>query len=146
MYINRDVSEELELIDRIRDEVDQLAEVLDSWGPLPKRTIQRFETISNSLQVLENMLKESNTYLIIRDNDTNKEEIKYFTEGDYCIFHEASRYYAFSDCDDTYSIVKIVFEGREVSYCGWDFGMHFVYKYRDNAEVAYENWFPQWDH
>ena len=91
-------------------------------------------------------MQETTTYLVIRDNETNSEEIRYFPEGDERIFYEASRFYAFSDLDDTYSITDIVFEGRFVRYCGWDYGMHFVYKYNDTSAIAFENWYPQWDH
>lgn len=146
MYIEKDISEELALLEKIRDEVDELAETLDELATLPKGTNKKFESISQSLAVLDLMLRESTTYIVFRDNETNKETIKYFSEGDYGLFYEASKHYAFDDLDDTYSIVKIVFEGREVSYCGWDFGMHFVYKYKDTKEVAFENWYPQFDH
>ena len=88
----------------------------------------------------------TNTYLIIRDNDDGTCDTKYFTDGDWDIFYVASKFYAFADLDNTFSIEKIVFEGREVEYCGWDFGMHFVYKYKDTKEVAFENWYPQWNH
>lgn len=145
MYIERDVSDELDLLDRIKDETETLLDVLNGLD-VPNATIQRARRIFQSLNVLEYMLSQSNTYIEILDNDTGEVEKKYFSEGDYGLFYEVSKFYAFSDLDNTYSINKIVFEGREVAYCGWDFGMHFVYKYNDTKEVAFENWYPQFDH
>ena len=145
MYIERDVSDELDLLDRIKDEAETLVDVLNGFD-VPNATIQRAMRICQSLKVLEYMLSQSNTYIEILDNDTGEVEKKYFSEGDYGLFYEVSKFYAFSDLDNTYSINKIVFEGREVAYCGWDFGMHFVYKYNDTKEVAFENWQPQFDH
>jgi hypothetical protein len=145
MYIERDISDELDLLDRIKDETETLVDVLNGLD-VPNATIQRAMRICQSLKVLEYMLKQSNTYIEILDNDTGEVEKKYFSEGDYGLFYEASKHYAFSDLDHTYSINKIVFEGREVEYFGWDFGMHFVYKYKDTKEVAFENWYPQFDH
>ena len=145
MYIERDLSDELDLLDRIKDEAETLVDVLNGLD-VPNATMQRARRIFQSLNILEHMLKQSNTYIEILDNDTGEVEKKYFSEGDYGLFYEASKFYAFSDLDNTYSINKIVFEGREVAYCGWDFGMHFVYKYKDTKEVAFENWYPQFDH
>lgn len=145
MYIERDVSDELEFLEKIQNEACDLVDVLMGLD-IPRATIERAKRVANSLKVLENLLKKSQTYIIMRDNDTNKEDIKYFSDGDYSLFYEVSKFYAFSDLDNTYSINKIVFEGREVAYCGWDYGMHFVYKYKDTKEVAFENWYPQFDH
>lgn len=145
MYIERDVSDELDFLDRITDQAETLVDVLNGLD-VPNGTIERARRIFQSLKVLEHMLKQSNTYIEILDNDTGEVEKKYFSDGDYGLFYEASKHYAFSDLDNTYSINKIVFEGREVEYCGWDFGMHFVYKYKDTKEVAFENWYPQFDH
>ena len=145
MYIERDVSDELDLLDRIKYETETLVNVLNGLD-VPNATIQRAMRICQSLKVLGYMLNQSNTYIEILDNDTGEVEKKYFSEGDYGLFYEVSKFYAFSDLDNTYSINKIVFEDREVVYCGWDFGMHFVYKYKDTKEVAFENWYPQFDH
>ena len=145
MYIERDVSDELDLLDRIKDETETLVDVLNGLD-VPNATLQRARRLFQSLNVLEYMLKQSNTYIEILDNDTGEVEKKYFSEGDYGLFYEASKFYAFSDLDNTYSINKIVFEGREVAYCGWDFGMTFAYKYKDTGEPAFKNSYPQWDH
>ena len=145
MYIDRDVSDELDLLDRIKDEAKTLIDVLGGLN-VPNGTLQRARSIFQSLNVLEYMLSKSNTYIEILDNDTGEVEKKYFSEGDYGLFYEASEHYAFSDLDNTYSINKIMFEGREVVYCGWDFGMTFEYKYKDTGEPAFKNSYPQWDH
>ena len=145
MYIERDVSDELDLLDRITTDVYYLTDILEQLD-IPNTTVQRAMHIHKCLKVLGYMLKQTNTYIEILDTDTGEVEKKYFSDGDYGLFYEVSKFYAFSDLDNTYSINKIVFEGREVEYCGWDFGMHFVYKYKDTKEVAFENWYPQFDH
>ena len=133
------------MLDTLTDEAQELANILFELD-VPNSTFNRAALIANGLHYLLNMLKQSDTYIEILDNDNGEIDKKYFSEGDYGLFYEASKFYAFSDLDNTYSINKIVFEGREVEYCGWDFGMHFVYKYKDTKEVAFENWYPQFDH
>lgn len=145
MYIERDISDELDLLERITDEAETLMEVLNGLD-VPNATTQRARNIFQLLKVLRHRLNQSDTYFEILDNDTDEIDKKYFSDGDYGLFYAVSKFYAFYDLDNTYSINKIMFKGREVEYCGWDFGMHFVYKYKDTKEVAFENWYPQWDH
>lgn len=146
MYIEKDISEELCLIDKIRDEVDELAEILGEEESGVNRYIKRLETISQSLVVLKLMLEQSNTYIDLVERETGKAHKKYFSEGDYGVFREASQIECFADLDDTYEVKQVVFEGRAAEYCGWMPGMHFVWKYKDTKEIAYENWFENWDH
>ncbi len=146
MYIERDIAEELSLIEKIRDEVDGLAEIIGEEEPGLQRYVHKLETISNSLNVLKFMFEKSNTYIELVERETGKAHKKYFSEGDYGVFREASHIECFSDIDDTYEIKQVVFEGRPAEYCGWMPGMHFIWKYKDTKEVAYENWFENWDH
>ena len=61
MYIERDISDELDLLDRIKDETETLIDVLNGLD-VPNATTQRARRIFQSLKVLEHMLKQSNRY------------------------------------------------------------------------------------
>lgn len=62
------------------------------------------------------------------------------------IFTCISRILCYSDCDDTFRIVDIFCHGKKVEYVGWQPDMHFEFRYVDNNELAWEGWFPNWEH
>ena len=62
------------------------------------------------------------------------------------MMRDVSSLICFSDCDDTFEVMTIIFNGREVEYVGWMPQMHYRYRYVDTGDVAWEQSFPQWDH
>lgn len=62
------------------------------------------------------------------------------------MFTEISRIYCFADCDDSFRICKIIAWGAEVEYVGWQPDMHYEYRFVENGELAWENYFPSWEH
>lgn len=62
------------------------------------------------------------------------------------MMREVCKQICFSDCDDGFEILMIVLGGRPIKYVGWQPQMHYEFRYEDNNEIAYENWFPQWEH
>ena len=62
------------------------------------------------------------------------------------MMRDVSSLICFSDCDDTFWVVKIIFNGREVEYVGWMPQMRYRYRYVDTGDLAWEQSFPQWDH
>lgn len=140
MFVKKDVSEVLAKLECVRDEMRALAMALDY------DSAEILSRLDGQLYSIQKELYRSETYLVIRDNDDDTTSVKYFSDGDYNMFREAARVYCFSDCDDTFSIDKIVFEGRECYYVGWQQGMLFQFRYEDTEEVAFENYYPQWEH
>lgn len=62
------------------------------------------------------------------------------------MMHDVSKVICFSDCDDMWDIVKIVYCGREVEYDGWRPGMVMSYSFKDTGDEAWVGRFPSWDH
>ena len=62
------------------------------------------------------------------------------------MMREVSKHICFSDCDDTFEIIKIVYSGREVQYTGWQPGMIMTYEYIDTGDDAWSEGFSHWDH
>lgn len=62
------------------------------------------------------------------------------------MFTAISKIYCFDDCDSTYEVVNIFYHGHEVEYVGWQSGMHFEYRFKENNELAWEGWFERWEH
>ena len=62
------------------------------------------------------------------------------------MMRDVSKIICFSDCDDTFEVIKIVYMGREVEYTGWQPGMVMSYEYTVTGDEAWSGCFPQWDH
>lgn len=75
--------------------------------------------------------------IIVKSYDKEKSEV---------MMCDVSKQICFSDCDDTYEVIKIVYHGREVEYNGWQPGMVMSYDFARTGDLAWEESFPQWDH
>jgi hypothetical protein len=137
--------EQLDLIRRIENEVSNLGDYLyPEKDAHVNAAITRLEA---SLAVLKNSFYDENTYIKLVDRDTGAIEMKYFEQGDVgALCYKASQFYAWSDCDDTYEIVEIMCDGRELEYVGWQPGMLFEYRDVESGEIvaSAEHW--EWDH
>ena len=133
--------EQLDLVRRIEDMVSTLGDRLDD--PYAER---RIDTIKNALDVLRQSFYDENTYIKLRDRETGDIAYRYFEKGDVgALCYKASQFYAWSDCDDTYEIIEIMCDGRELEYVGWQPGMLFEFESEDGG-IVYSATFPQWDH
>ena len=95
---------------------------------------------------LKDAFKDENTYIELLERDTGDVITKHFEKGDvYAVCHYAAKHYAFDDVDDTYTIEKIVCDGHELHYLGWQPGMLFEFV-SENGGIVYSAEFPQWDH
>ena len=84
---------------------------------------------------------------ILRDNEDGEIIIKAFTnEESEQMMCDVSKHICFSDCDDTFEVIKIIYHGREVEYGGWCPGMLMQYYFKVTGDLAWERSFPQWDH
>jgi hypothetical protein len=88
---------------------------------------------------------EKQNFVVIKDL-YDGEVFCHSYEHKYEMMREVCNQICFSDCCDGFEILMIVFEGRPIKYVGWQPRMHYEFRYEDNNEIAYENWFPQWEH
>lgn len=92
------------------------------------------------------MTRYQNAYILL-DREDGEIIVKAYEEyEDNMMMREVSKQICFSDCDDTYEVIKIVYHGREIEYDGWRPGMVMSYSYKTTGDFAWEESFPQWDH
>ena len=88
----------------------------------------------------------SNCY-ILRDREDGEVIVKTYDDDKVDVMmRDVSKIICFSDCDDTFEVVKIVYKGREVEYAGWQPGMVMSYEYTVTGDEAWSGCFPQWNH
>jgi hypothetical protein len=88
----------------------------------------------------------SNCY-ILRDIEDGEVVIKgYDNDKSEVMMRDVSKHICFADCDGTWEVIKIVYNGREVEYGGWQPGMLMQYYFEVTGELAWEESFPQYDH
>jgi hypothetical protein len=88
----------------------------------------------------------SNCYILRSCEDGEIIVKSYDKERSEVMMRDVSKQICFSDCDDTYEVIKIVYHGREVEYGGWQPGMLMQYYFEVTGELAWEESFPEWDH
>ena len=137
--------EQLDLIRRIENIMDKLDDYFfEQRNAYVNRQI---DCIENALSVLKQSFYDENTYIKLRDRNTGAIEYCYFEQGDMgALCYRASQFYAWSDCDDTYEIVEIMCDGRELEYVGWQPCMLFEYRDVESGEIvaSAEHW--EWEH
>lgn len=139
-----DVNTQKDLISRIENEVDSLANYL--YSDKDKYVNSSFDRIEQLIKMLKETYLDKNTYIRLVDRETGEVVMKYFEKGDVgAICYKASQFYAWADCDDTYRIDEIMCDGRELYYVGWQPGMLFEFVSEDGG-IVYSAEFPQWDH
>lgn len=85
--------------------------------------------------------------VILKNREDGEVTVKtYENDKANTMMHDISHLICFSDCDDMYEIVKIIYRGREVEYVGWMPLMTFRYRYVDTGDLAWENRYMQWEH
>lgn len=87
-----------------------------------------------------------NCYILKSREDGEVIVKTYDEEHENSMMVDVSKHICFSDCDDTYELVKVVYRGREVEYVGWRPLMEFKFKYVDTGDIAWKNSFMSWDH
>ena len=137
--------EQLELIHKIENMVCNIVDYL--YGDGDDYVNRQIDCIENALDVLEQSFYDENTYIKLRERETGEIEYRYFEKGDVgALCYKASQFYAWDDCDDTYEIVEIMCDGRELYYVGWQPGMLFEYRDVESGEIvsSAEHW--EWEH
>ena len=108
---------------------------------------KNYESIKAEEQLEEDRLKfGSDTGILYWYSDDNTYKWMDYSNRDVNqMYYDASKCYAFSDCDDITHIAKILHNGNAVHYCGWEPNNHMTYK-DEYDTITYENYFPQFDH
>lgn len=102
-------------------------------------------------EVLDEVIPSDCSYYancyILRCREDGEVMVKaYDKEKSEVMMREVSKLICFSDCDDTWEVIKIVYHGREVEYAGWRPCMEMVYYYAESGDLAWKEFFPQFDH
>ena len=87
-----------------------------------------------------------NCYILKSREDGEVIVKTYDEEHENSMMVDVSKHICFSDCDDTYELVKVVYRGREVEYVGWRPLMEFKYRYVDTGDIAWKHSFFSWNH
>ena len=88
----------------------------------------------------------SNCY-ILRDREDGEVIVKtYDDDKANTMMRDVSKVICFSDCDDTFEVVKIVYKGREVEYAGWQPGMVMDFKDKETGISTWGCCRPDWEH
>lgn len=61
------------------------------------------------------------------------------------LLRDAAEMICFSDCSDEI-VEAIVIQGYKIDYVGWQPGMLFEFRDRENGEIIWSERFPQWEH
>ena len=134
-----------DLISKLETEIGSLADYL--YPDNDKYVNAMFDRIEQTLHHLKQSYYDENTYIKLVDRETGEVVMKYFEKGDVgALCYKASQFYAWADCDDTYEIVEIMCDGRELEYLGWQPGMLFEYRDVESGEIvsSAEHW--EWEH
>lgn len=84
---------------------------------------------------------------ILRDQEDGEIIVKaYPYDKAETMMRKVSKHICFSDCDDTFEVIGIVYHGREIEYGGWRPGMVMQYFFTKTGDLAWEESFPAWDH
>lgn len=85
--------------------------------------------------------------VVLRDKEDGEVIVKtYDDEHKDIMMRDVSKVICFSDCDDMWDIITIIYNGREVAYKGWQPGMKFEYYFTETRDIAWCSYYPQWDH
>lgn len=134
----------IEYIRRIESEISSIADYVHMDGD--NCLNENLERIEEMLTLLKISFLDESTYIKFRDRETGEIVMKYFEKGDIgALCYKASQFYAWSDCDDTYEIVEIMCDGKELYYVGWQPNMLFEFVNEDGC-LVYSAEFPEYDH
>lgn len=109
---------------------------------------EQMGVIEDSLSALRTSMTDEETYITLRDRNDGEVQVRHFDDtedGLNQMLTFASKIYCFSDCDDTWEIIDIVYKNMDLHYVGWKPGMVFEYVDADGNTV-WERAFEAWDH
>ena len=116
-----------------------------------RETMEEYAAEKATEEILDKCLPDGYAYYsncyILRNREDGEIIVKsYDNEKSETMMREVSKQICFSDCDDIWEVIKIVYHGREVEYAGWRPCMEMAYYYAESGDLAWKEFFPQWDH
>ncbi len=144
--------------DAIIEKFDNLFKQLNSRHVLTSEEYAKYYSLMQDYaaeqateEILDKCLPDGYAYYsncyILRSREDGEIIVKsYDKEKSEVMMRDVSKQICFSDCDDTYEVIKIVYHGREVEYAGWRPCMEYKYYFVDTKDIAWKEFFPQWDH
>lgn len=128
---------------RILNSINSNIELLEKLQALYE--LPEISTELHKMQQLKLELEGCNNYLELQYHEEAELTRIFYNSADE-VGYWASKYLCFDDIDDSYDVVKIVMDGREVRYAGWMPGMRFEYYDAETQEIVAQYEFPNWDH
>ena len=146
-YKDRTVEQLCALINYLEDTGCLTAEDKATYGEI----MTNYSAEVATEEILDKCLPDGYAYYsncyILRSREDGEIIVKsYDKEKSEVMMREVSKQICFSDCDDTYEVIKIVYHGREVEYAGWRPCMEYKYYFVDTKDIAWKEFFPQYDH
>ena len=145
-YKDATIKELCKIINRLSDTGCMLDEEEQEYIAILNRYSDQYE--AELLASKENTPYTSfSNCVVLKNREDGEVTVKaYDADKQNTMMRDVSSLICFSDCDDTFWVVKIIFNGREVEYVGWMPQMRYRYRYVDTGDLAWEQSFPQWDH
>jgi hypothetical protein len=91
-------------------------------------------------------VKLTDYYYTLEEIETGEKYLYVFDSKEE-LMNRVSRQYAFSDCEgEMFLVNKIICDGKEVQYCGWEPEMVYRFEEVESREVIWDRSYPGWDH
>lgn len=134
------------IFDGWSDEIGEESETYQSVVDVEKNISTLLDSYEEAICAKKEPVSCKNCY-ILRDREDGEVIVKTYDEDQADVMmRNVSKVICFSDCDDTFEVIKIVYKGREVEYTGWQPGMVMSYEYTATGDEAWSCCVPEWDH
>ena len=134
------------IFDGIADEFDEDSETYKAIAEVEEDLSILLKSYEEVICAKKEPVSCKNCY-ILRDHEDGEVIVKTYDENQADVMmRDVSKVICFSDCDDTFEVIKIVYHGREVEYAGWRPGMEMAYYFSVTGDLAWSGCFPHWDH
>ena len=131
-YKDETIKELCGIINRLSDTGCMLDEEEQEYIAILNKYSDKYEAELLAEREAEPCTGYSNCF-ILRDNEDGEVIVKAYPDDKAeTMMRKVSKHICFSDCDDTFEVIGIVYHGREVEYGGW--------------RLAWEESFPQYEH
>lgn len=145
-YKDETIKELCDIINRLSDAGCMLDEEEQECIDILNKYSDEYEAELLAEREAEPCIRCSNCF-ILRDREDGEVIVKaYPDDRAETMMRKVSKHICFSDCDDTFEVIDIIYHGREVEYGGWRPGMVMQYYFTKTGDLAWEESFPQWEH
>lgn len=154
------IKEQYRLVKKIQNDLCGIFDGIYDEFDEDSETLKAMDSVEKNLGLLEDEYEE-NIYrknistpctsykncFILRDKEDGEIIVKSYDDDNADVMMcDVSKIICFSDCDDTWDIIKIVYLGREVEYTGWQPGMVMSYEFVGTHDEAWSGVFENWNH